>query len=661
MANIAGGRILWQLDADSTKFNAALIAASARAKAFEASIANASLSGIGSMASLSRSISAVNFGQLAINAQQSFGGIASGIENTARKIGLLTVGGGALGTVFLKSAADLQTTSKSFQVLIGNADRANQLFAQIKRFADTTPFQFPELADSARVLLGFGVGVDDVFSRLKVLGDISAVTGADLKSLAVVFGQVTGAGRLMGQDALQLVNNNIPITTILTKKLGISAAELRKQIENGAISSQIFTEALTSITQEGGIAFRGTDELAKTFNGRLSTLKDTALEFGRNLLGVKVDPELGLTVEPGGVFDRLSKALPRITDSLKDLGPRIKGAFDFLIRNADTVKAVLIGVAAGFVAAKIAFIAFSIAAAINPIGLIAVAIVALIAGLTFLQVKFGIFTKTFQALKPILDPIVGAFRTIFRILGEQLSPIIDFVNRNLEVFKIIAITLIGLALLPLVIAIGAVLGAIAALVLFVIGLIGIFKLLVSVVVGVSKAIAETFVGLFNGVATGISSVITFFKELPGKILGALGNMGNILLNAGKDLITGFINGIKGKFNDVKDTLGNLTDKLTSWKGPASLDRKILMGSGRLVIQGFITGLESQFGAVQSSLGGLTTNLTPGQTMSPSILQDEGGRSALDRSGRVEQNNTFNVYNQVDLTQGLRDLAWQLGN
>lgn len=658
MANIAGGKIVWQLDVDNKQFNAALATASARAKTLESSIANASLNGVGSMASLSRSISSVNFSQLAVDAQQSFGGIATGIENVVRKIGLLTVGGGALGTVFLKSAADLQTTSKSFQVLIGDATRANQLFAQIKRFADTTPFQFPELADSARVLLGFGVGVDDVFSRLKVLGDISAVTGADLKALAVVFGQVTGAGRLMGQDALQLVNNNIPITTILTKKLGISAAELRKRIEAGAISSQIFTEALTGLTQEGGLAFRGTDELAKTFNGRLSTLKDTALEFGRNLLGVKVDPQLGLTVEPGGVFDLLAKALPKITDFFKDLGPRIKGALDFLIRNGDTVKAIVIGLAAGFVAAKLAFIGFSIAAAANPIGLIAAAIVTLIAGLTFLQVRFGIFTKAFQALKPLIDPIVATFKNLFRILGEQLAPIIDFVNNHLQVFKVIGLAILAVVLIPLVTVIGSVVVAFGILV----GAIDLVLFVGNKLFSFGKDLIKIFAGVLSGIASVAEGVTALFRDMPAKILSAIGNVDNILLNAGKNLIAGFINGIKGKFGDVKNILGDLTGKLTSWKGPASLDKKILVGSGKFVMQGFITGLESQFGAVQSSLGSLTTNLpSVEQTASPNILQTKTGQSTLSGTSKLEQNNTFNVYNQVDLTQGLRDLAWQLGN
>ena len=77
------------------------------------------------------------------------------------------------------------------------------------------------------------------------------------------------------------------------------------------------------------------------------------------------------------------------------------------------------------------------------------------------------------------------------------------------------------------------------------------------------------------------------------------------------------------FNSVKSTLGNLTSKLTSWKGPESLDRVILKDAGRLVIQGFIEGLESQYDAVKDSLQGLTDDLSDevGPDMSATVSAD----------------------------------------
>jgi len=180
--------------------------------------------------SVKSSVGKLDFKAFATKASTAFGSVAGVIENVAKKVFMFGTASSLGVGAFVKSAADLQVASKSFEILIGNAARANSLFAELKRFADETPFEFPQLAKGARTLLGYGINVEDVMGRLKMLGDIAAVTGADFNSLAVVFGQVNGAGRLMGQDALQLINNNIPITTIMTKKLGLNLAGLAKNL-----------------------------------------------------------------------------------------------------------------------------------------------------------------------------------------------------------------------------------------------------------------------------------------------------------------------------------------------------------------------------------------------------------------------------------------------
>lgn len=109
-------------------------------------------------------------------------------------------------------------------------------------------------------------------------------------------------------------------------------------------------------------------------------------------------------------------------------------------------------------------------------------------------------------------------------------------------------------------------------------------------------------------STALSSVTGFFSGLPGKITGALGDLGQLLVKAGKSVIDGFVNGIKDKFGAVKDTLGDLTDKLFGWKGPPERDRVILFDAGQLVIDGFVRGLESRYDVVRKSLRGLTDDV-----------------------------------------------------
>ncbi|AGM12117.1 tail length tape measure protein [Streptomyces phage Sujidade] len=131
--------------------------------------------------------------------------------------------------------------------------------------------------------------------------------------------------------------------------------------------------------------------------------------------------------------------------------------------------------------------------------------------------------------------------------------------------------------------------------------------------------------LLSAVGQWIGKAVTAIGELPGKAKSALGDLGGYLKDAGMKLIKGFINGIKDMFGSVKSTLGDLTSKLTSWKGPESLDRVLLVNAGQLVIGGFIKGLESRYGAVKKSLRGLTKDVAKTQFDAPGVGQIRAAR------------------------------------
>lgn len=374
----------------------------------------------------------------ASTANKSFSSIGDGLQSLATKLSIVGLAGGALGGVFVKSAADLQQSAKSMEVLTGSTETANKLFSQLAVYANSTPFEFPNIAKGAQVMLGFGVRAEDVFGHIKTLGDIAAATGADFESLSLVFGQVNATGKLMGQDALQLINNKVPITTILAKKLGKSVQDVRADMEDGKISAQIFNEALTDVTKQGGFAFKGVDVLAQSFNGRMSTLKDTVMEFGRNLIGVKVDDKLGLQIQKGGIFDQLSDAIPRVIEGLQKITPNIQAAFAWLLQQGPTIIAIVAGFGAALVAAKVGAFAtamatavvqfgvmsgiikgataaqwgFNVAMSANPIGAIITGVVALIGVLVFLQVKFDIFGKAIRAITPLVSGLWNAIKLI---------------------------------------------------------------------------------------------------------------------------------------------------------------------------------------------------------------------------------------------------------
>ena len=117
------------------------------------------------------------------------------------------------------------------------------------------------------------------------------------------------------------------------------------------------------------------------------------------------------------------------------------------------------------------------------------------------------------------------------------------------------------------------------------------------------------------------------RSLPSKIRGAFSGAGSLLSGVGRKIIQGLINGIKSMFSSVKNILGNLTSKLTSWKGPESVDKRLLRPQGRWIIEGFDKGLQDRVANVKATLTGLTSDL-PGMIAEP----DYGDANRVTRTG-----------------------------
>lgn len=105
-----------------------------------------------------------------------------------------------------------------------------------------------------------------------------------------------------------------------------------------------------------------------------------------------------------------------------------------------------------------------------------------------------------------------------------------------------------------------------------------------------------------------TSLVDWVKGLPGRIKDALGNLGSLLKNAGRDLIDGLLDGIQSAFGKVQDKLSELTGMLPDWKGPESTDKKLLVKPGQWIIGGLIEGLDSMIPQVEKTLSGLTTDI-----------------------------------------------------
>ena len=213
-------------------------------------------------------------------------------------------------------AAELESQTRSLQVLTGSAEKAGQIIKELQQLGAVTPFTSTELIDSAKRLQAFGVEADKVVETTKRLADVSGATGAELSGLVTAYGQVQAKGRLQGEELLQFQERGVALQTELRKMYGLSGEEFQKALEKGRIGSEAVEVAILRLTSAGGKYANGAIAQSDTLNGKLSTLQDSFEQLARNI-GKFFEPVFKFLIDGINAFlDRVNNGL-RVSAQLK--------------------------------------------------------------------------------------------------------------------------------------------------------------------------------------------------------------------------------------------------------------------------------------------------------------------------------------------------------
>lgn len=172
-------------------------------------------------------------------------------------------------------ASKVEDAQASFQSLLGGLDKAKQLVADLYKQGASTPFEFEDLAKNAQMLIGFGVATkDNVVPMLNMLGDVAQGNAEKLGGITLAFSQIQAAGKANLGDINQLINNGVPILGQLAKQWKMSVGAAREAVSKGKASGAEITKAFKAMTSEGGMFFNGMAIASETFSGKVSTMKD---------------------------------------------------------------------------------------------------------------------------------------------------------------------------------------------------------------------------------------------------------------------------------------------------------------------------------------------------------------------------------------------------
>lgn len=149
--------------------------------------------------------------------------------------------------------------------------------------------------------------------------------------------------------------------------------------------------------------------------------------------------------------------------------------------------------------------------------------------------------------------------------------------------------------------------------------------------------AKDLFGKFkDGLIDKLPEIVDWVKDIPQKIVNAIGNVGRLLWNVGGDIVDGLVGGIKDAFGWVEDTFNDLTSLIPDWKGPESVDRTLLAGPAKVIMTGFSTDLlEEASKTVRPALARIGADMTiTAPSLSPLSTTAGNGPTASEIGGDV---------------------------
>lgn len=234
----------------------------------------------------------------------------------ANMTGLFTAPLALLGKSLFTSASEIEQAAISFEVFTGSAETAKRLMSEFKDIAISSPLQFQDIAKGSQVLMGYGVTANQVTPIVKMLGDISGGNADKFNRLALAFGQVNAAGRLMGQENRQMINAGFNPLLSISEKTGESIASLTKRMQDGKISVQEVADAFYYATSEGG-RFNGMAERqAQTLGGLFNKLNES-IYLALSDIGKSLADNAGVK----DFFKSIADSITTLKNSFLELSP----------------------------------------------------------------------------------------------------------------------------------------------------------------------------------------------------------------------------------------------------------------------------------------------------------------------------------------------------
>jgi len=217
-------------------------------------------------------------------------GMTPAIQGLARALGamgakwLIGVGGIVLAGKAIKNS---MAEAERFRVSLlnlkyrlgGSGEQAELLAEQMEKLAVKAGVSADQMRYLANTLLTMGVASGDIESLATTISILSEGDPTRMRGIAKAYTDAVAKGRLMGQEAIQFANAQIPVYTRIGEITGKTRQEVMKMVESGQVTVDVLDKALKLQTEMLGGSDRFDENMksaigqSQRFENSLNTIK----------------------------------------------------------------------------------------------------------------------------------------------------------------------------------------------------------------------------------------------------------------------------------------------------------------------------------------------------------------------------------------------------
>ena len=226
-------------------------------------------------------------------------------------------------SLFVRAIRSVHETTAEFELqkvalgaLVQDAQRASEIFEQIKRTAVHSPFDVKSLVTYTKQLSAYRIESENLYDTTMKLADVSAGLGVSMDRLILAYGQVKATSYLRASEIRQFTEAGIPLIQMLADKLTkirgelVSTGEVMQLVSERGISFRMVAEVFDEMTEAGGAFYRMQEIQAETLKGKITNLKDA--------YSIMLD-EMGRTDTISRFYTKAIKGLSNMAKNWRDV------------------------------------------------------------------------------------------------------------------------------------------------------------------------------------------------------------------------------------------------------------------------------------------------------------------------------------------------------